>query len=84
MGMFDHVNVDIPCPECGGTVDWQSKDGPCGLMTLDPTEVGYFGCYCTTCQKTFTYSRDRHLARKEPRVIPFSVDDVTKMGFELC
>jgi hypothetical protein len=34
MGMFDWYEPvpDLPCPVCGGAVQWQGKDGPCALL----------------------------------------------------
>jgi C4-type Zn-finger protein len=57
MGMFDTIH--IACPNCGATLDFQSKAGPCSLLdyTLDsaPPEVlaGLTGekgtCVCGAC-----------------------------------
>lgn len=82
MGMFDHVNVDISCPECGGKVDWQSKDGPCVLTTVDPTEVTDFGCYCHECHTSHSFSRLAPV--RTERETPFSLEEVTNLGFKLC
>lgn len=37
MGMFDSVN--FRCPECRGTVEVQSKAGPCNLENYSEDEV---------------------------------------------
>ncbi len=53
MGMFDHVQYVAPCPVCGHTIDekdWQSKDGPCGLFTIDPSKVDDFYAICDNCE----------------------------------
>ena len=50
MGMFDSINYTCKCPVCGHDVtDFQSKDGECTLVTLQPEEVGYFYCGCNVC-----------------------------------
>lgn len=37
MGMFDVLSVK--CPSCGGTIEFQSKAGPCELVTFHPSHV---------------------------------------------
>jgi len=50
MGMFDYVHYEMSCPGCLAPVtDWQSKDGPCQLETLEPHQVGYFYTHCACC-----------------------------------
>lgn len=40
MGMFDDIKYEAPCPSCGAKLTvWQSKDGPCVLDVLTPTEL---------------------------------------------
>ena len=47
MGMFDNVRYEEPCWRCGKVLtDWQSKDGPCELLTLEPKDVYSFYTYC--------------------------------------
>lgn len=38
MGMYDHYHPvpDVSCPVCGASgLEWQSKDGPCGLFVWE-------------------------------------------------
>ena len=49
MGMFDYVDIVIKCPICHGEVTgFQSKDGPCRLLTLplDRVDTLYTRCAC--------------------------------------
>jgi len=49
MGMFDYVQHECVCPVCRSKVaNFQSKDGPCKLLTLQPSEVE---CFYSTCPK---------------------------------
>lgn len=48
MGMFDYVNFETTCPNCGKVVTgFQSKDGPRNLLTLETDQVRN---WYTTCQ----------------------------------
>lgn len=59
MGMYDHVKYDGSCPECGAIIrDWQSKDGPCLLNTLDPWQVKQFYSPCPACKAWVTATVD--------------------------
>ncbi len=50
MGMFDYVEYEMPCPDCGVLVDnFQSKDGPCVLDTVSPCDVQEFYTTCPGC-----------------------------------
>lgn len=50
MGMFDDVRYSAPCFKCGHTITgWQSKDGPCELLLIEPTEVNDFYGDCRKC-----------------------------------
>lgn len=50
MGMFDNVNFKCKCPVCGEAVnDFQTKEGPCLLETLEPLEVDNFYALCNNC-----------------------------------
>ena len=58
MGMFDNVNYEAPCPKCGKVLkDWQSKDGPCNLGTVEPYEVDSFYTICSNneCKEWIQY-----------------------------
>jgi len=50
MGMFDYVQHECACPVCHSKVTgFQSKCGPCGLLTLQPSEVDAFYASCPKC-----------------------------------
>ena len=70
MGMFDHVKYEAPCAKCGVILtDWQSKDGPCLLQTLDPHQVRNFYTSCDACKQWNEYDvipRDIVLVRRVP------------------
>ena len=58
MGMFDYVNHEAKCPECGAIVDgFQSKDGPCELITLEISDVDNFYTDCAKCNAWLEYER---------------------------
>ena len=58
MGMFDEVKYEAPCWKCGEILKhWQSKDGPCNLLTLFPTEVDNFYDSCGKCGAWNEYDR---------------------------
>ena len=49
MGMFDTVNYECVCPLCHNKVtNFQSKNGPCEMLVLEPREVKnfYASCMC--------------------------------------
>jgi hypothetical protein len=56
MGMFDYVKYpETPCKNCGEPLtEFQSKDGPCELLTLLPADVNKFYEFCNNC-KTMNY-----------------------------
>jgi hypothetical protein len=46
MGMFDWVNYTATC-DCGRSLrDFQSKDGPCQMLRLEPHQVEIFYTMC--------------------------------------
>ena len=59
MGMFDYVNYEMGCPECGSKVsDFQSKDGMCILGELEYWEVDNFYSQCKNCHLWIDFSRE--------------------------
>lgn len=49
MGMFDYVDVQLPCI-CGTILSgWQSKDAGCDLATISPADVRRFYDICPDC-----------------------------------
>lgn len=48
--MFDSVRFQFICPFCEALINsFQSKDGPCTLGTLDPSQVRNFYSSCDSC-----------------------------------
>lgn len=48
--MFDNVDYEAPCIKCGAILDdWQTKDGPLMLTTVQPDEVDNFYTDCHVC-----------------------------------
>jgi len=57
MGMFDNVKYSRACYKCGHTLtDWQSKDGPCMLDTLETWQVTNLYTPCLKCQAWNEYT----------------------------
>lgn len=51
MGMFDEINIETTCPECGAIVDdFQSKDGECAMLKIEANEVHDFYSSCPVCK----------------------------------
>jgi hypothetical protein len=83
MGMFDSVNFSTPCPSCGAIVDgFQSKDGPCELLTLEPEQVSTFYSHCRSCGREVEFSR-LIVWDVEPRAVPLDRAAVEALGFRL-
>lgn len=58
MGMFDYVNYECECPECGGKVSgFQSKDGECLMDTLETKDVSNFYSSCDECGGWIEFER---------------------------
>lgn len=56
MGMYDIVEFSAPCFKCPEILtDWQSKDGPCDLQTLQPYEVKRMYTKCPRCKSWNEY-----------------------------
>ena len=70
MGMFNHVRYEAPCAKCGAILtDWQSKDHPVTMTTLDPHLVRNFYTSCDACKQWNEYDvipRDIVLVRRVP------------------
>lgn len=50
MGMYDNVIYKTECPDCKEPLsEFQSKDGPCALVTLEPKDVQNFYTSCPKC-----------------------------------
>ena len=71
MGMFDHVNFKMKCPKCGTELNnFQSKDGPCVLATLEISDVWNLYDSCAKCGAWVEFTRKKH-------------EDVTIEDFEM-
>ena len=65
MGMFDYIEHSYTC-DCGNVVDdFQSKDGPCQLLTLTPLQVNNFYSNCDKCHTRLNFSRYTALSDTE-------------------
>lgn len=50
MGMFDYIDFEMKCPNCGELVDdFQSKDSACWMDTISPFDVLNFYSSCKKC-----------------------------------
>lgn len=60
MGMFDWVDIIVKCPQCNTKVSgFQSKDGPCELLTipLDRVDHLYTRCNNPDCDLWLDFTR---------------------------
>ena len=58
MGMFDYINLEIKCPNCGGAVSgFQSKENGCMMTTLEYWEVNNFYSGCEKCGCEIEFNR---------------------------
>lgn len=56
--MFDDVAIELPCPKCSAPLTgFQSKDGPCEMLTVTPADVANFYARCKKCDTWVEYSR---------------------------
>lgn len=82
MGMYDEMNVEIPCPRCGATVTgFQSKDGWCNLDVIDASTVRSFYASCDNCEKWIHYYIPQKDVQDEP---PKGLEYVLSLGFKLA
>ena len=80
MGMFDWVNAKLPCPKCGHeNQGWQSKDGPCHMKILEPSQVNEFYTSCDECGEWLVYSK---LDKDQRNGVPWTPDQVKEEGFK--
>ncbi len=65
MGMFDWINIKLPCPKCGKEIEgFQSKDGECLLDCLEFWQVDNFHSYCNNCKAMVDYTLKRDTKKK--------------------
>ena len=80
MGLYDYVNFEMPCPNCGALLDsFQTKDGLNALEKIEPNDVHEFYDLCKECGAFITFSRQRY----PPVPKPATREDVEKMGFRM-
>lgn len=83
MGMFDYVNVAMPCPKCGSELDgFQSKDSACDMGTIEPSAVSRFYTTCRQCEAWIEFRR-HPVTSPPPRSTPYTRQEIESMGFKL-
>ena len=83
MGMFDYVNFEMDCPNCGSKVaGFQSKDRSCLLDNIDPDLVDEFYSSCGSCSLWIELSRDGPIYKK-PRDSPYTLNEAISLGFSV-
>ena len=69
--MFDYVNYEAPCIECGELLtSWQSKSGKCTMGTVEPWEVSSFYQNCPKCNRWNEYDVE---AKVEVKVLDLKI-----------
>jgi hypothetical protein len=80
--MFDYVNFEMPCPNCGETLNrFQTKDSECTMDTVEPDGIGNFYALCK-CKHWVEFSRPRPPGHM-PREKPLTREEVEALGFVL-
>lgn len=81
MGLFDYVNVSMPCPECGTMLpEFQSKDRVCQMETVEPDALMNFYTNCQQCKEWIQFARPSAPIRPH-RSTPYTREEVEAMGF---
>ena len=58
MGMFNYVDFECECPQCGDTITgFQTKDGNLVMKTVHPNSVGSFYSSCDNCGRWVDFVR---------------------------
>jgi hypothetical protein len=58
MGLFNYVNLKMPCPYCGEMLEeFQTKDGDSCMSTVEPWTVYNFYTSCDNCERWVEYIR---------------------------
>lgn len=73
MGMFNWVQYETVCPNCGeALLEWQTKDGQDLLLpTLQPEQVSRFYTICPKCGKWI----DAEVEKPSPPSVTLTVRD---------
>ena len=75
MGMFDWINIKLPCPKCGREIEgFQSKDGECLLDCLEFWKVDNFYSHCDYCGTIVDYTLNEYTREK----IRESIENIRK------
>ena len=83
MGMYDYVNFKMNCPKCSEEVTgFQTKSAHCILDTVDPVAIDNFYTKCS-CGNWIEFSRNNLPAPEKAREEPYTIDEVTALGFTL-
>ena len=78
MGLFDYVDFEMPCPNCGKKVDdFQTKDGDVYMSTVDAFSVDSFYSSCGECGLWIEFNRN--VPRSTGPVVKRSLDEVLKL-----
>lgn len=76
MGMFDWIDIKLPCPKCGREIGgFQSKDGERMLECLEFWKVDNFYSYCNHCKAMLDYALKEDTKEK----IRESIDNIRKV-----
>lgn len=80
MGMFDEVNFEMPCPNCGARLDsFQTKDLDCTMDKVEPDNLREFYTSCK-CGNWVELIRPNSGIRRR---VPLTLAQVEAMGFVL-
>ena len=81
MGMFDYVHFAMDCPTCGTIVsNFQSKDGPCDLKTIEPDGLNNFYTSCKNCSSRIDFVHPSY-DMTPSREVMLTKEEVEAMGF---
>lgn len=81
MGLFDHVNFEMPCPRCGAICrNWQSKDGDCLLKRVEIEDVYNMHALCD-CGQWIEMTRTPPPPAPAKRSAPATLADAQAIGF---
>lgn len=84
MGLFNYINFEMDCPQCGDVVrDFQTKDGYCCMDMVEIEAVTNFYARCRKCNYWIVFTRipppPEPLERKERA----TRDQAEALGFRL-
>ena len=63
--LFDYVEYEDECPQCGRKlIEFQTRDGDCVMDTLQPYQVKHFHTSCPKCDVWIEYKVTCFITRK--------------------